>query len=184
VWSPGSCPVRPLLLGVSSGSCTTTSFSTPCATPHPYQPTDTHPRTNRRSHSLLVSDTPRSWFRTPGALTRSLPSVAGYEVTSSLIYPLPHPPVGPSSSSCRTLFLPSDTYTMARFSSPFRTAVLCGLLAAAGAPIAQAVSPTAAPVYQRAPHVVPSVSDPNPATITAVSECHMHGTVQYVPPRP
>lgn len=70
---------------------------------------------------------------------------------------------------------------MARLSSPLRTAVLYGLLAATGVPIAQAVSPTAQPVYQRAPHVDPSVSDPNPATITAVSKCHEHGTVQYVP---
>ncbi|KAH6651297.1 hypothetical protein F5144DRAFT_479761 [Chaetomium tenue] len=68
---------------------------------------------------------------------------------------------------------------MARLPSPLRTAVLYGLLAATGAHIAQAVSPTARLVYQRAPHVDPSVSDPNPATITAVSKCHEHGTVQY-----
>ncbi|KAH6853230.1 hypothetical protein B0I37DRAFT_2273 [Chaetomium sp. MPI-CAGE-AT-0009] len=68
---------------------------------------------------------------------------------------------------------------MPRLSSPLRASILYGLLAATGAPIAQAVSPTAQPVYKRAPHVDPSVSDPNPATITAVSKCHMHGTVQY-----
>ncbi|KAK3299835.1 uncharacterized protein B0H64DRAFT_1743 [Chaetomium fimeti] len=68
---------------------------------------------------------------------------------------------------------------MARLSSALRASVLYGLLAATGAPLAQAVLPTAQPVHQRAPHVDPSVSDPNPATITAVSKCHMHGTAQY-----
>ncbi|KAL2270774.1 hypothetical protein VTJ83DRAFT_145 [Remersonia thermophila] len=57
-----------------------------------------------------------------------------------------------------------------------RAPALCGLLAVAGA---GAVAPTARPLAPREPDINPTVAEPNPATITAVSECHLHGTVQY-----
>ncbi|KAK4151064.1 ZIP zinc transporter-domain-containing protein [Chaetomidium leptoderma] len=62
---------------------------------------------------------------------------------------------------------------MAQFPSTLRASALYGLLAVSSA---GAVSPTPSPLHQRAPHVDTSVSDPNPATITAISECHLHET--------
>ncbi len=59
---------------------------------------------------------------------------------------------------------------MFRLKSALRASILCGLLTAcAGEP---------APLHHRAPDVNPTVSDPSPATITAVSECHFHGATQ------
>jgi len=73
---------------------------------------------------------------------------------------------------------PRTKSTMARLTSALRASVVYGLLAASAAEV---VSPRATPpVYGRAPHVDPTVSDPNPATVTAVSECHLHGATQYV----
>ena len=66
---------------------------------------------------------------------------------------------------------------MVRLHSTFRASALYGLLAAS---CGEAVAPTPRPLRQRAPDVNPTVAEPNPATITAVSECHLHGTVQFV----
>lgn len=67
---------------------------------------------------------------------------------------------------------------MTRLTSALRASVIYGLLAASSS---EAVSPRATPpVYHQARHVDSSVSDANPATITAVSKCHVHGATQYV----
>jgi hypothetical protein len=81
-----------------------------------------------------------------------------------------------------SLELPSSLYpriarTMARLSSALRASALYGLLAAS---CGEAGSPAPRTLRQRAPHVVTAVAEPNPTSITAVSECHLHGTVQYV----
>ncbi|KAK4244241.1 hypothetical protein C7999DRAFT_17479 [Corynascus novoguineensis] len=65
---------------------------------------------------------------------------------------------------------------MTWISTTLRASVLFGLLAVASV---EAASPTPGPLRQRSPHVDLSVSEPSPATVTAVSECHLHGTVQY-----
>ncbi|KAG7293592.1 hypothetical protein NEMBOFW57_003645 [Staphylotrichum longicolle] len=66
---------------------------------------------------------------------------------------------------------------MTRLTSALRASVIYGLLAASSG---EAVSPRATPpVYHQARHVDSSVSDANPATITAVSNCHPHGATQY-----
>ena len=63
---------------------------------------------------------------------------------------------------------------MVRLTPALRASVVYGLLTAcAGDPV---------PLHLRAPDVNPTVSDPSPATITAVSECHFHGATQYVFP--
>ncbi|GAB1309904.1 high-affinity Zn(2+) transporter zrt1 [Madurella fahalii] len=65
---------------------------------------------------------------------------------------------------------------MLRLQPAFRAAAIYGLLTA---PFVDPVLASVSPLEHRAPHVNPTPSDPSPATITAVSECHLHGTVQY-----
>lgn len=65
---------------------------------------------------------------------------------------------------------------MLRLPPTVPAAVLCGLLAA---PFLDPVSASVTAIQHRAPHVTFTPSDPSPATITAVSECHFHGTAQF-----
>ncbi|AEO59559.1 hypothetical protein MYCTH_2307966 [Thermothelomyces thermophilus ATCC 42464] len=68
---------------------------------------------------------------------------------------------------------------MARISSTLRASVLYGLLAVASAEAALSPTPKPRPLRLRSPQADHSESESDPATITAVSECHLHGTVQY-----